>query len=75
MTHLLKVMVGGAELSTPCSPLGAGVQLQGVLDELLFYGGALGATLSADSVRLDVWAPTAQQACPKSQEHPAPVHA
>ena len=44
-----------------CPPLGAGVQLQGVLDELLFYGGPLGATLSADSVRLDVWAPTAQQ--------------
>lgn len=39
----------------------AGVQLQGVLDELCFYDGQLGATLKKDSVQLTVWAPTAQQ--------------
>ncbi|KAK9903518.1 hypothetical protein WJX75_007894 [Coccomyxa subellipsoidea] len=38
-----------------------GVQLQGVLDELCFYDGPLGATLTQDSVQLTVWAPTAQQ--------------
>ncbi|BDA50310.1 Pullulanase [Coccomyxa sp. Obi] len=38
-----------------------GVQLQGVLDELCFYEGPLGATLAQDSVHISVWAPTVQQ--------------
>ena len=38
-----------------------GVQLQGVLDELLFYEGPLGATASGQGVQVTLWAPTAQQ--------------
>lgn len=39
----------------------AGIQLQGVLDELCFYDGPLGATVTKEDVQLTVWAPTAQQ--------------
>ncbi|KAK9832555.1 hypothetical protein WJX81_008597 [Elliptochloris bilobata] len=38
-----------------------GVQLQGVLDQLFYYSGPLGAEVGANSVALRVWAPTAQQ--------------
>ena len=38
-----------------------GVQLQGVLDELYFYEGPLGACLTPEQVSITVWAPTAQQ--------------
>jgi len=40
----------------------AGVQLQGVLDQLFFYSGPLGAELGAGGAAVRVWAPTAQQA-------------
>jgi 1,4-alpha-glucan branching enzyme len=35
--------------------------MQGVLDQLFFYEGPLGAQLSNQGVHLRVWAPTAQQ--------------
>ena len=38
-----------------------GVQLQGVLDELCFYEGPLGACLMPEQISITVWAPTAQQ--------------
>jgi hypothetical protein len=38
-----------------------GVQLQGVLDELLFHDGPLGASVSGQAVDVALWAPTAQQ--------------
>lgn len=41
--------------------LAAGVQLQGVLDELFFYEGPLGANLTQSGTEIHVWAPTAQQ--------------
>ena len=44
---------------------GAGLQLPGVLDELFFYDGPLGAHVSDDGTSIGVWAPTAQQV-----EHP-----
>ncbi len=53
----------------------AGVQLQGVLDQLFFYSGPLGAELGAGGAAVRVWAPTAQQACaahlawPASHQH------
>lgn len=39
----------------------AGVQLQGVLDQLFYYPGPLGAEVGPNGVALRVWAPTAQQ--------------
>ncbi len=42
----------------------AGVQLQGVLDQLFYYPGPLGAEVGANGVALRVWAPTAQQVHP-----------
>jgi hypothetical protein len=42
-------------------PFGAGIQLQGVLDELYFYEGPLGANLEGGGVSIAVWAPTAQE--------------
>lgn len=44
-----------------CSFQIAGAQLQGVLDELFFYEGPLGACITAAGVELHVWAPTAHQ--------------
>jgi hypothetical protein len=38
----------------------AGVQIPGVLDQLKFYEGPLGAEITKDAVTLRVWAPTAQ---------------
>uniref|UniRef100_A0A061RDX2 Alpha--glucosidase n=1 Tax=Tetraselmis sp. GSL018 TaxID=582737 RepID=A0A061RDX2_9CHLO len=38
-----------------------GVQLPGVLDELFFYDGPLGARVLEESVEVSVWAPTAQR--------------
>ncbi len=42
----------------------AGVQLQGVLDQLFYYPGPLGAEVGPHGVALRVWAPTAQQVSP-----------
>ena len=42
-----------------CS-LSAGVQLQGVLDELYFYEGSLGARPASGGWQITLWAPTAQ---------------
>lgn len=42
----------------------AGVQLQGVLDQLFYYPGPLGAEVGPHAVALRVWAPTAQQVSP-----------
>jgi len=39
----------------------AGLQLAGVIDELYFYDGPLGARVSDDGTSIAVWAPTAQQ--------------
>ncbi|KAK9823625.1 hypothetical protein WJX72_004323 [[Myrmecia] bisecta] len=39
-----------------------GLQLPGVLDELLYYEGPLGSSVSSDHVWLHVWAPTATHA-------------
>ena len=44
-------------LFPPC----AGVQLQGVLDQLFCYSGPLGAEVGTSGVAVRVWAPTAQQ--------------
>ena len=38
-----------------------GLQLPGVIDELCFYDGPLGARVSDEGTSIDVWAPTAQQ--------------
>ena len=43
------------------APVAAGLQLPGVLDELFFYDGPLGARVSDEGTSIDVWAPTAQQ--------------
>lgn len=53
----------------------AGVQLQGVLDELCSYEGPLGATLAQDSIQITVWAPTAQQVFPLTNSYPVAQHA
>ena len=39
----------------------SGVQCPGVLDDLFFYEGPLGACPGSDSVSISLWAPTAQQ--------------
>jgi Carbohydrate-binding module 48 (Isoamylase N-terminal domain) len=39
----------------------AGLQTQGILDELCTYDGPLGAEAGDDGVRVRVWAPTAQR--------------
>ncbi len=41
----------------------SGVQTPGVLDDLFFYEGALGAHLGPQGVNISLWAPTAQQVC------------
>ncbi|EPS61390.1 hypothetical protein M569_13407, partial [Genlisea aurea] len=38
-----------------------GLQLPGVLDELFFYDGPLGAVFSSECISLYLWAPTAQE--------------
>lgn len=38
-----------------------GLQLPGVIDELCFHDGPLGARVSDEGTSIDVWAPTAQQ--------------
>ncbi|EIE23312.1 alpha-1,6-glucosidase, partial [Coccomyxa subellipsoidea C-169] len=58
LKHQLVVSVAEAD-GTPVDA--TGIQLQGVLDELCFYDGPLGATVTKEDVQLTVWAPTAQQ--------------
>ena len=41
----------------------SGVQTPGVLDDLFFYEGLLGAHLGPQGVAISLWAPTAQQVC------------
>jgi len=41
----------------------SGVQIPGVLDDLFFYEGLLGAHLGPEGVAISLWAPTAQQVC------------
>jgi hypothetical protein len=43
----------------------AGVQLQGVLDEVFVYRGPLGTELGPDGVSVHLWAPTAIQVSTK----------
>ena len=38
-----------------------GLQLPGVIDELCFHDGPLGARVSGEGTSMAVWAPTAQQ--------------
>ncbi|KAK4492975.1 hypothetical protein RD792_000302, partial [Penstemon davidsonii] len=59
---LLKYQLAVAILSTDGKCTGiTGLQLPGVLDELFFYNGPLGAIFSDDAVLLYLWAPTAQK--------------
>ena len=46
------------------TPVIAGVQQHAVLDELCYYNGPLGASLSQEEVSIAVWAPTACQVGP-----------
>ena len=41
----------------------SGVQTPGVLDDLFFYEGLLGAHVGPEGVAISLWAPTAQQVC------------
>lgn len=41
------------------------MQCPGVLDDLYFYEGPLGASFSSDGVSISLWAPTAQQVPPQ----------
>ena len=41
----------------------SGVQIPGVLDDLFFYEGLLGAHVGPEGVAISLWAPTAQQVC------------
>lgn len=39
----------------------AGIQLPGLLDDLCFYSGPLGAEVTTKSTSIRLWAPTAQK--------------
>ena len=45
-----------------------GVQCPGVLDNVFFFEGPLGACLGSDSITISLWAPTAQQVTSKSPQ-------
>ncbi|KAL0036544.1 hypothetical protein WJX77_012089 [Trebouxia sp. C0004] len=49
-----------------------GVQIPGVLDDLFFYEGLLGAHLGPQGVDISLWAPTAQQIVPMDDDMTMP---
>ncbi|KAL8052039.1 hypothetical protein ABFX02_06G187100 [Erythranthe guttata] len=59
---LLKYQLAVAVLGSggECTSI-TGLQLPGILDELFYYSGPLGAVFSSEDVSLYLWAPTAQK--------------
>ncbi|CAA0829226.1 Pullulanase 1- chloroplastic [Striga hermonthica] len=55
-----QLAVAAVDSSGQCLNI-TGLQLPGVLDELFFYNGPLGAIFSSEAVYLYLWAPTAQK--------------